>query len=467
LGVKPLINETCAEKIDELFKQWDKPDSPGCALAIIKHGDIIYKKGYGMANLEYGIPITSQIKFQMGSISKQFTAFSILLLEKKGKLSLKDDIYLYLPDLPQFGKQITIQHLLNHTSGLRDERELIVMSGWRKDHVVTQRDVLYIIKQQKELNFEPGSEFLYSNTGYTLLAEIVATVSGMKFTEFTNLNIFKPLGMEQTSFRHSHRQVVKNCAYSYRFISRHETEKSILSFVTVGPRGLLSSAEDLSKWDENFYTGKVGGMGVINKLIQKGVLNDGMEIEYANGLGIMKYRGLPTIEHGGSNAGYHNFFLRFPDQQITIICFGNFEGFRATHTSFKIADIILERKLEKNFKGKIFTVKKKNSERNRWKISREKISPEKILDFTGKFFSNELSSICEIVKKGSRLIFNPPSGKPSKLFYLGNDIFRIWCKYDFYIILEEIKFTRDEQNIVKGFRISGMRVKNLKFERMV
>ena len=269
MSLTTLINENCSEKIDEIFKQWDKPDSPGCALGIVKHGDIIYKKGYGMANLEYGIPITPQTVFNMGSISKQFTAFSILLLEQEGKLSLEDNIHSYLPYLPHFGKKITIQHLLNHTSGLREERELFMMSGWRDDHFVTQSDILNIVKRQQELNFEPGSEYLYSNTGYTLLAEIVETVSGTNLTDFTDINIFKPLGMEQTHFRRSYRQIVKNCACPYRFDSMQGIEKSILSFATVGPRGLLSTVEDLVKWDKNFYTGKVGGMTVLKKMMQK------------------------------------------------------------------------------------------------------------------------------------------------------------------------------------------------------
>jgi len=454
-----VIKEKLAKEVDELFKQWDKADSPGCALAIIKDGKIIYKKGYGMANLEYDIPITPQTIFHVASVSKQFTAFSILLLEQEGKLSLKDEIQSYLSYLPHFGKKITIQHLLNHTSGLRDQWALLRIAGWRMDDVITQSDILNIVKRQKELNFKPGSEFLYSNTGYTLLAEIVAAISGMKFTDFTNLKIFKPLEMEQTHFHLDHQQIVKNRAYSYGFNSKGKIAKNILSYANVGATSLFTTVEDMAKWDKNFYTGKVGGMDVLKKMVQKGVLNDGKEIEYANGLIINKYKGLLTIGHDGGDAGFRTDFFRFPNQQITIICFSNFAGLRAVIISKKVADIILEKKLGKTPKEKIF--------HNRFlptvilpiKNQKKKVSHEKLLEFTGKYFSNELLRLCEFDIKKDKLIFISPRGISSKLRYFDNDVFR-----NFHQI---IKFKRDEQNDVKSFRISEARVKNLKFERML
>lgn len=529
------ISSNVIHKIDVIFKKIDKDNTPGCALAIVKHGDIIYKKGYGMANLEYGIPITPQTIFHVASVSKQFTAFSILLLEQEGKLSLKDEIHSYLSDLPQFGKKITIQHLLNHTSGLRDQWVLLRMAGWRMDDVITQSDILYIVKQQQELNFEPGSKFLYSNTGYTLLAEIIATVSGKKFTDFTNLKIFKPLEMEQTHFHRDHQQIVKNRAYSYGFKKR-EIVKNILSYANVGATSLFTTVEDMAKWDKNFYAGKVGGMSVLKKMVQKGVLNDGKEIEYANGLDIKKYRGLGTIEHGGADAGFRTCFLRFPNQQTTIICFSNFGRFRAELKAKKVVDIILKEDIEKISEEKIKTKESKikhpfeivgiygvkntllllisfqdgqfnasfdfinplrlpknlltpkggflfqdieggeytfqDFDGKRYqsiylsgldfyakRLIQKDVSHEKLLEFTGKYYSPELLRVYEFSIKEDELIFIPPRGRPSKLQYLGNDIFRNWRQV--------IKFKRDEQNDVRGFRISEARVKNLKFERMV
>ena len=342
-----MIKEKLMKEVDELFKKWDTPNSPGCALAIAKDGEVIYKNGYGVANLEYDIPITPQIIFHVASVSKQFTAFSILLLEQEDKLSLNDEIHLYLSYLPQFEKKITIQHLLNHTSGLRDQWALLTMAGWRLDDVITQSDIIDIVKRQQKLNFEPGSKFLYSNTGYTLLSEIVAIVSGMKFTDFTNLKIFKPLEMEHTHFHRCHRHIVKNRAYSYGFGPNGKLVKSILSFANVGATSLFTTVEDMAKWGINFTTGKVGGLDILKKMVQKGVLNDGSELDYANGLVIGSYRGLPIIEHSGEDAGFRSHFLHFPNQQVTIICLSNFATFGPGLYSRKVADIILKEDLEK------------------------------------------------------------------------------------------------------------------------
>ena len=187
-------------KVDALFAEWDKPGSPGAAVAIVKNGLVMYQKGYGSANLEYDIPITSSTIFHVGSVSKQFTAFAITVLAHEGKLSLDDDIRQYLPELPAFGVPITIRHLMHHTSGLRDEVFLLAMAGWRLDDVITKAHILKLVRSQRELNFRPGEKYRYSNTGYTLLAEIVERVSGKSFREWTATNIFEPLGMTSTLF---------------------------------------------------------------------------------------------------------------------------------------------------------------------------------------------------------------------------------------------------------------------------
>src|ERR1051325_1191782 len=179
------------KSVDELFSTWNKPNSPGCALAIIKEGKVIYERGYGCANLEYGTPITPSSVFYIASVSKQFTALSVLLLLQQGKLSLDDDIRKHLSNIPDFGRVITIRHLIHHTSGLRDYEELLAMAGWRMDDVITREHALNIVSHQTQLNFNPGDEYQYCNTGYCLLAEIVARVSGQSFGEFTEENIFR------------------------------------------------------------------------------------------------------------------------------------------------------------------------------------------------------------------------------------------------------------------------------------
>ncbi|MGB5781833.1 MAG: serine hydrolase, partial [Eudoraea sp.] len=216
-------------QVDELFTVWDNKETPGAAVAVVQNGAIVYKKGYGMSNLEYDIPIVPSTIFHIASVSKQFTAFSILLLESEGKLKLDDDIRKYIPEVPDFGKTITLRHLASHTSGLRDQWNLLAMAGWRLDDVITKEHVLKLISKQQELNFDPGEEYMYCNTGFTLLAEVVARVSGVSFATFTKERIFKPLKMNNTLFYDDHEKIVKNRAYSYHS-DNTGYKKSVLSY---------------------------------------------------------------------------------------------------------------------------------------------------------------------------------------------------------------------------------------------
>jgi len=333
--------ETTEGKIDQIFTLWDKDDTPGAAISIIQDGDIIYKKGYGMANLEYDIPISPSTIFHIASVSKQFTAFAILLLANEGKLSLDDDIRNYLPEVPDFGKTITIRHLVHHISGLRDQWNLIAMAGGRLDDVITKEHIMKLVERQKELNFEPGEEFLYCNTGFTLLAEIVARISGQTFTDFTEDHIFNPLNMQNTLFYDDHEKIVKNRAYSY-FSDKNGYKKSVLSYANVGATSLFTTVEDLSKWAINFENPIVGDEEIIIQMNERGVLTNGDTIDYAFGQGVGKYKGLNRISHGGGDAGYRTYLARFPEQKFSVIVFSNDGGFGAGSMTNKIADIYLK-----------------------------------------------------------------------------------------------------------------------------
>jgi len=272
----PSVNlASLSRSIDELFDKWNKSDSPGCALVVIKEGKVIYERGYGCANLEYGIPITPSSVFYIASVSKQFTAMSVLLLVQEGKLSLDDDLRKYLAEIPDFGRVITLRHLIHHTSGLRDYEELLAMAGWRMDDVLTREHMLNIVSHQKELNFRPGDEYQYCNTGYCLLAEIVARVSGQSFREFTHANIFEPLGMTNTHFHDDHESIVRNRAYSYRPDGSKSSKNAFNNASVVGGGGMYSTVEDLAKWVGNFDHGRVGGPEVLKQMHERGVLNNG------------------------------------------------------------------------------------------------------------------------------------------------------------------------------------------------
>jgi len=336
---------TMNEQVDELFTAWSSNDSPGASVAVVKDGAIIYKNGYGMANLEYDIPNTPSTIFHVASVSKQFTVFSLLLLESQGKLSLDDDIRMYIPEVPEFGPTITLRHLATHTSGMRDQWNLLALAGWRLDDVITTEHVLKLVSKQKELNFNPGEELVYCNTGFTLLAEVVARVSEMSFAEFTQANIFTPLKMTNTLFYDDHEKIVKNRAYSYQSAS-NGFKKSVLSYANVGATSLFTTVEDLSLWSLNFSNPKVGNTAIITKMNTKTVLNDGKEVSGAKGQFVGEYKGLNEIQHGGADAGYRTYLTRFPDQNFAVIVFSNSANFNSGGMAHKIVDIYLKDLLE-------------------------------------------------------------------------------------------------------------------------
>jgi len=327
-------------RVDQLFAPLDQPSSPGAVIGVVKNGELILKKGYGSANLEYDIPNTPSTVFHMASVSKQFTAFSIALLDEQGILSVSDDVRKYIPEVPDFGKTITLEHLIHHTSGLRDQWNLLAMAGWRLDDVITREQILKLVARQKELNFDPGDEFLYCNTGYTLLAEIVARVSGISFAEWTDKHIFEPLGMDQTLFYDDHEKIVINRAYSYKQASA-AYKKSVLSYANVGATSLFTTVEDMQKWVNNFTEMNVGNPAVMDLMNKRGILNNGDSLDYAYGQGIGQYKGLKTISHGGSDAGYRTFLVRFPEQQYSFIVLSNMASANTYRMSMDMADIYL------------------------------------------------------------------------------------------------------------------------------
>jgi CubicO group peptidase (beta-lactamase class C family) len=335
-------------RVDKLFDKWNRTDSPGCALSVMKDGRIIYKHGYGMADLDHNVTITPSSVFHVASMSKQFTAASIVLLTEQGKLSLDDDVRKYIAELPDFGRPITIRHLIHHTSGLRDQWNLLELAGWRYSlDLITDDDIMSVLIRQKELNFKPGDKNLYSNTGYTLLALIVKRVSGMSFREFTTKNIFEPLGMKNTHFRDDHAEIVKNNAYGYeREMGGTGFRLSNTNFDTVGATSLHATVEDLALWDENFYHSRLGGPDFLPQMLQRGKLNNGEQLDYAFGLVVGKYKGLPTVDHGGGDAGYRSDMTRFPEQHFSSAVLCNSSDADPTSLVQKVADIYLAQEMK-------------------------------------------------------------------------------------------------------------------------
>jgi len=328
------------EKVDALFAQWDKVNTPGCALAVVMNGEIIYKRGYGMANLELGVPITPESVFYIGSVSKQFVSASIALLALQNKLSLDENIRKYIPEMPDYGTPITIRNLIHHTSGERDYLTLLGIAGvdFGTYH---EEDVLDLICRQEELNFKPGEEYLYSNSGYFLLSVIVHRASGKTLREFAEENIFQPLGMTNSRFHDDYRQLIKNRATGYLPAGKETYYNFISTFDNVGSGGLFTSVEDLFLWDQNFYQYRVGGKELFDLMHTQGTLNNGEKIDYAFALTIGEYKGLKVVEHGGALGGYRSALTRFPDQKFSVIILSNLSSFNPSEMAYRVADIYL------------------------------------------------------------------------------------------------------------------------------
>lgn len=530
------------DKVDELFTPWDSKDTPGASVAVVKEGKIIYKKGYGMANLEYDIPNSPSTIFHIASVSKQFTVFSILLLEKEGKLKLEDDIRKYIPEVPDFGKTITLRHLASHTSGMRDQWNLLSMAGWRMDDVITKEHVLKLVSKQKELNFNPGEEYFYCNTGFTLLAEVVARVSDQSFAEFTQANIFEPLQMTNTLFYDDHEKVVRNRAYSY-YANNNGYKKSVLSYANVGATSLFTTVEDLSLWSTNFSKLKVGNKEMVDKMNTLSVLNNGKTFGGALGQFVGKYKGLNEIQHGGADAGYRSYLTRFPDEDFSVIVFSNAAEFNSGGMAHKVVDIYLKDKIKTKPKEKeeekkeataeitvdentldsyvgdfelqpgfIITITKEGGQLSakatgqaivalkplsvtkfevvgveaevefvpnggeKVKLMKLKQGGQlmdaprvegfdattvKLSDFSGSFYSEELSTTYDFVVVDGQLIARHSRLSDFNLDPVKKDVFsgKAW-------FFGQVKFIRDSNNVITGCKVSNGRVRNLYFSKM-
>jgi CubicO group peptidase (beta-lactamase class C family) len=331
-----------AARVDSIFAQWDSNNSPGCALGIVQDGKLIYKRGYGSSNLDYGLPNSPTMVYYAGSVSKQFTAAAVALLAEQGRIGLDDDVHKYVPELPDYGRPMTIRHLIHHTSGLRDIYVLMDLAGLRLADVFPDEDAIRLIASQKELNFAPGDDYLYSNSGYFLLAQIVKRVTGQSLREYAEQHIFQPLGMTHTHFHDQPQSIVKNRVISYMPQTGGGFRISYLgNFDKIGAGGLYTTIEDLLRWDQNFYTPKIGGARFLETLHTRGVRNNGDTLNYAFGLTIGTRRGLETVRHGGSMMGFKAELVRYPKQRFSVLALCNLGTIEPAGLADRVADLYL------------------------------------------------------------------------------------------------------------------------------
>lgn len=328
--------------VDAVFARWNAADAPGCAVAVSEEGQVVLSRAYGMADLEHGVPNTASTVFEAGSVSKQLTAAAVVLLAQQGRLSLDDDVRKHVPEVPDYGTPITIRHLLNHTSGLRDWGGVVAIAGWpRTTRVHTHAHVLQTISRQRSLNHQPGAEYAYTNSGYNLLTIIVERVSGRSLSDFSREHIFEPLGMTHTQWRDDFSRVVPHRAIAYRS-GEERSWKMLMPFENVyGNGGLLTTTGDLLRWTENLESGRVGGQHLIEEMHRQAHLNDGKQIGYAGGLFISSYRGTAEVYHSGSTAGYRAFLTRFPERQLAVAVLCNAAETNPTTLARRTADIFL------------------------------------------------------------------------------------------------------------------------------
>ncbi len=342
----PASAESVTTRVDELFAPWNRSDSPGCSLGVSQNGAVVYERGYGMANLESGIAITPSSAFHAASVSKQFTAMSILLLVQRGKLSLDDEVQKYIAEWADHGSRVTIRHLLTHTSGVRDGFTLRELNAARDD--VFDNDVMVkILARTRGLNFTPGTEFQYNNSTYALLGSIVKRVSGQSLRAFADANIFKPLGMTHTHFHDDPTMIVPNRAWGYHrdASGMHVNLHAYLNRI-VGNTGLSTTARDLLLWEQNFADVRVGDKALIAAMQTPAIPTGWSDTSsYGFGLEITQYRGLRTIGHGGGDGGYAAYVVRYPDQGFAVALLCNLDNIGSnggvTALTQGVADIYL------------------------------------------------------------------------------------------------------------------------------
>lgn len=406
-----------ASRLDAIFAEYAKPGSPGCALAIYERGRVLYAKGYGMASIEHGVAIDPRrTVFDIGSTSKQFTAASILLLAQDGKLSLDDSVRKYVPELPGYFDTVTIDHLLRHTGGVRDYIGLLMLGGINVQDHTTDADALRAIARQGELDFAPGSEHSYSNSGYFLLSLVVRKASGKSLREFAHERIFVPLGMHQTRILDSHDQVVPHRATSYEPGPNGTWVLSTSAWEQTGDGAVQTTVLDLARWNANFHDPKVGGNALVEQLQQTGTLNDGKSISYARGLIVDDYRGLRAVSHGGAWMGFRSDLLRFPAPGIAAAALCNAGSSQPSALLQAVADVVLADLLQPDPMPAAMPAKAEGVA----KAPHFEPGP-----YIGTYFAPAESLLRRIENRAGTLWYVRGNGQDTELAYEGDERFRM------------------------------------------
>ena len=444
-------------RIDAIFADL-AGERPGAAVGVVMGGEVVHRAGYGTAHMDHSIPITPGTVFDIASISKQFGALAALLLESEGRLDLDADVRGYVPELPDFGVPITARQLIHHTSGIRDWPHTMALGGIGFTDVISFEKILRMLYHQQAINFPPNSEYAYSNTGYNLLARVIEVQSGMTFREYTESRIFGPLGMTRTHFSDDYLEVVPGRAESYAPVTEAEGgaegegfQRMPNQLTALASSSLHTSIDDFIRWMRNYETGQVGGEEMLRTMVRPGVLTGGDTLDYAHGLGVGDYRGLRTFGHGGSWVGYRTNFVRFPEQDLSIAVFCNVADCDPTGRARRVAEVYI---------GDLMGPEPEAPEPEP-DAEGPSLTAEQLREYAGSYRSPELDSTYDLEVDGEgRLVASHWRNDPSVLSPTGEDEFTGDQWY-----LPEVRFVRDRAGRVSGFTVTGVRVRDLIFER--
>ncbi len=434
------------EIIDKFLSTFYKTDGPGASVIVLEEGIPKYKRSFGLSNLEYNLPISENTLFNLASVSKQITAFGIALLAHKGRISLKDDIREYIPELPEYERVVTIQHLIDHTSGLYESRHALVLAGYGSEGFYNKDRVLHYLFRQKNLLFIPGERLQYSNSGYMLLSEVITRATGIEFAKWIKENIFSPLEMHSTVIRDKAGSIIGNRAYPYYRSNSEDYRQSLNDFGAIGASGVYSCPNDLVKWLDNYTTGKVGGPEVLDMVNKGGVLNNGETTHYAFGNWKSENNGLEKINHLGLTSGYRTAITRYPEKDVAILYLANDSEFRTYYLAKKVEDIFLADffsylKKQKEERKTVDT----HEETTSTELESEKKIDTDITDYIGGYYSDEIVTSYDFTENDGKIEIVSIKHSPVVLEQTDNDIFRgnQW-------FFEKVEFIRNESNQITG-----------------
>ncbi len=414
--------------INSIFDEFTHLETPGCAVGVNHSGELIFANGYGAANLDYGIPLRPDSRFMIASISKQFAAAALLMLEQEGKLDLDADLRHSIPEISQFDDPITARQLIHHTSGIRDIFNLLSIADIGLDDTTTKEQALEMLAYQRGLNFTPGTRHLYSNMPYFLMSVIVERFSDYTLREYTHKHFFEPLGMESTHWHDDTEMIVPNRVISYLPTSGGPGMFYRGNIGRVGDRGLFTTVEDFARWDDNFRENRSNLENFTERMVKPGSTASADSINYATGMRLGEYKGQYTVGHGGNYMGFRSHYVRFPDYDLGIFVFCNMSNINPSSYAFDVADLYLEPVFSEYFQ-----------------------------EYSGTYRNEGLRAEFTVELKDGDLWLNRRFTEGSKMSWSSEDRFSVDAA--------QIRFSRNEDNSISGFTIQAPRTGTVTFSK--